>query len=82
MKKSLKGLGLSLCALLLVAGCSCNKDKDDESVKVNISNGNESILSGLTDGTKNITLQNLYDDLKAQYGNAKTADKLLELVAS
>lgn len=83
MKKSVKGLGLSLCALLILSGCSCNKNKDDDaSVKANINNGSESILSGLTEGTNNVTLQNLYDDLKAQYGNTKAANKLVELVAS
>ena len=80
MKKGLKGLGLSLCALMLLAGCSCNKDGDD-SVKANINNGNNSIVSGLVEGTKNITLQNLYDDLKAQLGNEQAANKLLEIIA-
>ena len=28
MKKGLKGLSLSLCAMLLLAGCSCKKDED------------------------------------------------------
>ena len=79
MKKSLKGIGLSLCALLMLAGCS-NKD-NDSSVKANIKNGEDSIVSGLTEGTENITLQNVYDDLKSELGNAKAADKLIEIIA-
>ena len=81
MKKSLKNLGLSLCTLMLLAGCSCSKDNDD-SVKANINNGNENIIeSGLLEGTKNITLQKLYDELKSELGNQKSADKLLEIIA-
>lgn len=79
MKKSLKGIGLSLCALLVLAGCS---NKNDDSIKANIKNGEGSIVSGLTEGTKNITLQAIYDDLKAEVGNEKAADKLIEIVAS
>ena len=79
MKKSLRGIGLSLCALLMLAGCS---NKSDDSVKANIKNGEESILSGLTEGTKNITLQSVYDDLKMQLGNERAADRLVEIIAN
>ena len=82
MKKSLKRIGLSLCALLMIAGCSCNKNDEKESVKANINNGTENIVSGLTEGTTNITLQKLYDDLKADLGNEKAAEKLLDIVAN
>ena len=81
MKKNGKILGLSLCAVLLLAGCSCKKNDDDNSVKANINNGSETIASGLKEGTVNITLQTLYDDLKSQMGNEKAAEKLLKIVA-
>lgn len=80
MKKSLKSLGLSLCTLMLLAGCSCSNE-NDESVKANINNGTSNIVSGLVEGTKNIDLQKLYDDLKAEFGNETAAEKLLEIIA-
>lgn len=79
MKKILKGAGLSLCAMLLLAGCSCNKEKKD--TKANISNPTETIVSGLKEGVDSITLQKLYDDLKSSKGNELAANKLLEIVA-
>ncbi len=82
MKKGLKGLGLSLCAMMLLTGCSCKKDDSDNSVKANIKDGDSNILSGLTEGTANINLQALYDDLKSELGNEAAADKLLDLIAS
>ena len=63
----------------MLAGCS---NKSDDSVKANIKNGEESILSGLTEGTKNITLQSVYDDLKMQLGNERAADRLVEIIAN
>lgn len=80
MKKILKGAGLSLCAMLLLAGCSCKKETVD--TKANISNGTESILSGLKDNVNSITLQKLYDDLKASKGNTTAANKLIEIVSN
>lgn len=82
MKKSLKGLSLSLCAVLLLAGCSCNKDNKDNSVNANIKDGSSSLVSGLTEGTESITLQAIYDDLKAETGNEVAAKKLLDIIAS
>ena len=81
MRKGLKGLSLSLCAMLLLAGCSCKKDEDDNSVKADIKDGSSEVLSGLKEDTKKLTLQNLYDDLKATYGNEVAADKLIEIIA-
>lgn len=80
MKKNIKVLGLSLCATLLLAGCSCKKT-DDSSVKANINNGSNNIVTGLTEGTKSVKLQELYDDLKAQYGNETAAKELVKMVA-
>ena len=82
MKKGLKGLGLSLCAMLLLAGCSCKKEETIDSVKANINNGSDNILSGLKEGTNNITLQSVYDDLKVKLGNEYAANKLLDIIAS
>lgn len=79
-KKMFKGLGLSLCAMLLLAGCSCKKDDSD--TKANINNPSSEILSGLKDGIDSITLQKLYDDLKAANGNTVAANKLLEIVSN
>ena len=81
MRKGLKGLGLSLCAMLLLAGCSCKKDEDNNSVKADIKEGSTEVLSGLKEDTKKLTLQNLYDDLKAKYGNEEAANKLIEIIA-
>lgn len=78
MSKIIKGAGLSLCAMLLLAGCGKNDDVD---TKANINNGTNEILSGLKDGVKSITLQSIYDDLKASQGNATAANKLLEIVS-
>ena len=79
MKKIFKGAGLSLCAMLLLAGCSCKKEEPD--TKANINNPNETILSGLKENVKSINLQELYDDLKASEGNEIAANKLLELIS-
>lgn len=79
MKKLLKGLGLSLCAVLLLAGCSCNKDEDN-SVKANISNGENKIVSGLKNDAKDYDLQDVYDALKATNANQTTANKLIEIL--
>ena len=80
MKKSLRGISLSLCALLLLAGCSNNDGK--ENLKANINNGNGNIVSGLTGDAKNITLQNVYDDLRAELGNEIAAEKLIDIIAA
>ena len=79
MKKAFKGVGLSLCAMLLLAGCSCKKEESD--TKANINNSTETFVSGLKDGVSSIPLQNLYDDLKNATGNSVAANKLLELIA-
>ena len=79
MKKTIKGLGLSLCAVLLLAGCSCKKDEDN-SVKANINNGESALLSNLGEGTKNYTLQEIYDELKSSYANETVANKLIEIL--
>lgn len=76
MKNKFKGLGL--CAVLLLACCSCSKT--DDSVKANINNGNETIVSGLKGDVKNTTLQQLYDSLKANKGNELANDKLIEII--
>lgn len=81
MKKTLKTIGLSLCTIMALAGCSCKKNEDVGSTKANINNGSENIVSGLKENTKSITLQNLYDDLKASVGNEAAADKLLQIIA-
>lgn len=81
MKKILKGASLSLCAMLLMAGCSCKKDEKPDT-KANIKNGEDKILSGLKEDVKSITLQEIYDDLKASNGNTVAADKLLEMVSN
>jgi hypothetical protein len=78
-KRMFKGLGLSLCAMLLLAGCSCKKE--DPSTKANINNPSAEIVSGLKDGVDSITLQKLYDDLKASKGNEVAATKLMKIVA-
>jgi len=80
MKKNMKKLGLSLCAVLLLAGCSCKKEEDN-SVKANINNGSETIVAGLGEDVNSDTLQKLYDDLKSQLGNEVAANKLLKYVA-
>ena len=79
MKKSIKGIGLSLCAMLLLAGCSCKKEEPD--TKANISNPTETIVSGLKNGVESITLQQIYDDLKSSKGNEVASNKLLEIIA-
>ena len=79
MKKIIKGASLSLCAMLLLAGCSCKKEDPD--TKANINNPTDSIVSGLKDGVESITLQELYDDLKASNGNTTAANKLLEIIS-
>ena len=81
MKKNLKKLTMSLCGTLLIAGCSCNKESINNSVDANIKNGNEAVLNGLKDNVSNVTLKEIYDDLKSQSGNSQTADKLLEIIA-
>lgn len=77
MKKFIKGTGLSLCAMLLLAGCSNGGDND---TKANISNPDDVIASGLKDGVKSVTLQQLYDDLKSSKGNEIAANKLVEII--
>lgn len=79
MKKAFKGVGLSLCAMLLFAGCSCKKEDPD--TKANINNSNDAFVSGLKDGVSSTPLQTLYDDLKSSTGNSVAAEKLLELVS-
>ena len=76
MKKMIKGLGVSLCAMLLLAGCS----KDNNSVKANISNGEENFVSGLKEDIHSFTLQDVYDELKASSANEAVADKLIDLL--
>jgi hypothetical protein len=80
MKRLFKGASLSLCAMLLLAGCSCDKKTAD--TKANISNPKETLVSGLKDGVNSITLQEIYDELKAQQGNSVSANKLLEMVSN
>ena len=80
MKKIFKGASLSLCAMLLLAGCSCKKEENADT-KANISNNSSTIVSGLKDGVESVTLQKLYDDLKASSGNTTAANKLLEIVS-
>ena len=81
MKKGLiKGAGLSLCAMLLLAGCSCNKDTVKDT-SANISNPTGTIVSGLKEDVKSITLKEIYDELKASKGNSEAANKLLETVS-
>ena len=72
-KRMFKGLGLSLCAMLLLAGCSCKKE--DPSTKANINNPSAEIVSGLKDGVDSITLQKLYDDFINYINNIKTEYK-------
>jgi len=79
-KRLIKGAGLSLCAMLLLAGCSCNKDTVKDTT-ANISNPAENILSGLKEDVKSLTLKAIYDDLKASNGNSAAANKLLEIVS-
>lgn len=79
MKKMVKGLGLSLCAMLLLTGCSCKKDEDNDTT-ANITNPNDSVLSGLKEGVTSVTLEEVYNDLKATYGNDVAAQKLLKTV--
>ncbi len=79
MKKAFKGVGLSLCAMLLFAGCSCKKEELD--TKANINNSKDTFVSGLKDGVVSTPLQTLYDDLKSSTGNSVAADKLLELIS-
>ena len=81
MRKGFKGLGLSLCAMLLLAGCSCNKDDGDNAVKADIKNGSDSVLSELKDSTEKVDLQVLYDSLKSKYGNEYAANKMIEIIA-
>lgn len=78
MKKIIKGTGLSLCAMLLLAGCSGDKEAD---TKANISNPDDVMFSGLKEDVKSLTLQELYDELKAAKGNEIAANKLLETIA-
>ena len=78
-KRMFKGLGLSLCAMLLLAGCSYKKE--DPSTKANISNPSAEIVSGLKDGVDSITLQKLYDDLKAANGNSVAATRMMQIVS-
>ena len=81
MRKSLKRMALSLCSVLLLAGCSCNKENEDINIKANINNGDVTVLSGLKEKVENVTLQQIYDDLKANHGNKYAANKLLEIIA-
>lgn len=78
MKKIIKGTGLSLCAMLLLAGCSNNKDND---TKANISNPEDVLASGLKEDVDAVTLQQIYDDLKAANGNEVASKKLVEIIA-
>lgn len=78
-KKMFKGLGLSLCAMLLLAGCSCKKTDPD--TKANISNPTTEIVEGLKDGVDSITLQKLYDDLKNSKGNEVAAKRLMQIIS-
>ena len=79
MKKFVKGAGLSLCAMLLLAGCSCNKDEKDTTA--NISNQDDKILDGLKDGVDSISLEKLYNELRNEKGNETAANKLLQMVS-
>jgi len=79
MKKS-KIIGLSLCALMALTGCSCNKEKDN-SVKANINNGETELMSGLKEDVDSVTLEEIYNNLKAESGNSVAANKLLEIIA-
>lgn len=79
MRKS-KIIGLSLCALIALTGCSCNKNKDN-SVNANINNGEVELMSGLKEGVNSVTLEEIYNNLKAESGNTVAANKLLEIIA-
>lgn len=78
MKKTIKFIGASLCGLTLLAGCT---KKDTSKVDANIKNGDETILDGLKDGVSNITLKQIYEDMKSSQANEASADKLVEIVA-
>ncbi len=78
MKKTIKFVGISLCGLALLSGCT---NKGNNEVKANISNGNESVLEGLNSDVKDLTLQNIYDTLKANSANETVANKLIEIVS-
>ena len=80
MKRSFKVLGLSLCAALMFLGCGCSKD--DNKVTVGVTDGDKNIVDGLSEGVKNVTVQQLFDDLKEQYGNDYAANKLIEIIAN
>lgn len=77
-KKLLKGASISLCAMLLLAGCS-GKNKNVDT-KANISNPEQAIVSGLKENVTSITLQEIYDSLKSEKGNSTTANKLLDVI--
>lgn len=78
MKKTLKFIGTSLCGIALLAGCT---KSDDDGIKANINNGTENVFEGLKDNVDNITLQQLYDDLKDSSGNVQVANKLVETIS-
>lgn len=79
-KKMFKGLGLSLCAMLLLAGCSCKKEEAPDTT-ANINNPTGEIVSGLREDVTSITLKEIYDELKAVNGNEVAANKLLDIIA-
>lgn len=79
MKKIRRGLGLSLCAVLLLAGCSCSNE-EDSSVKANISNGDVKLVTGAGEDAKVYDLQAVYDQLKSTAANEVVADKLIEIL--
>jgi hypothetical protein len=79
-RRMFKGAGLSLCAMLLLAGCSCKKEETPDTT-ANIKNPDDAIVSGLKDGVKSINLKAVYDELKASQGNEVAANKLLKMVS-
>lgn len=76
MKKIIKSLSASLCAILLLAGCS----KENNDVKANISNGEENFVSGLKENVDSFTLEDVYNELKSSSANETVANKLIELL--
>lgn len=77
MKKTIKFIGASLCGLTLLAGCN---NKENPKVNANIKNGDEVTLDGLKDGISNVTLKQIYEDMKSNQANELLADKLIEIV--
>ncbi len=81
MRRNKKILGLLACASFVLAGCSCSNDTGKESITANVSNGENQIVSGLTEGTKSLNLQELYENLKSSSGNEVVADKLIQIIS-